>query len=292
MRFSFSPSSLSPLFLPLSLSLSRFLSFSHKRLGGRRSFRVAFASRNSRRLSTPGLVYHGRNYGPPSQWNPHLPLLCAILRSGFFFPAWSRRANKNCKDALISSEYGWSKVGKHFQRSNASRVPIAQEYRNRRKKEIRARARAERDEKAKRGRDCYPFTMQFAGVQAINTAILDRRPDLRKYEAFVILGICAACWLLAIPMVFDGGIYLFKLMDWHTASWAILLIGFAEVVIASWFYGCNKFLDNLAEMKMKFGRYLRGFWWLCWVVLAPLTCLVSAHFTNRPAKPPAPVILA
>lgn len=124
------------------------------------------------------------------------------------------------------------------------------------------------------------FTMQFAGVQAINTAILDRRPDFRKYEAFVILGICVTCWLLAIPMVFDGGIYLFKLMDWHTASWAILLIGFAEVVIVSWFYGCNKFLDNLAEMKMKFGRYLRGFWWLCWVVLAPLTCLVSALYKS------------
>jgi len=123
------------------------------------------------------------------------------------------------------------------------------------------------------------FTIQFAGVQAINTAILDRRPDLRKYESFVVLAICAACWLLAIPMVFDGGIYLFKLMDWHTASWAILLIGFAELVVASWFYGCNRFLSNLAEMKMKFGRFLHGYWWLSWVVLAPLTCLVSAFFT-------------
>ncbi|XP_024888135.1 sodium- and chloride-dependent GABA transporter 1-like [Temnothorax curvispinosus] len=114
---------------------------------------------------------------------------------------------------------------------------------------------------------------QFAGVQAINTAILDRRPDLRKYESFVVLAICATCWLLAVPMVFDGGIYLFKLMDWHTASWAILLIGFAELIVPSWLYGCNRFLGNIAEMKIKFGRFLRGYWWLCWVVLAPVTCL-------------------
>ncbi|XP_026826364.1 sodium- and chloride-dependent glycine transporter 2 [Ooceraea biroi] len=114
---------------------------------------------------------------------------------------------------------------------------------------------------------------QFAGVQAINTAILDRRPDLRKYEGFVILGICVVCWLLAIPMVFDGGIYLFKLMDWHTASWAILLIGFAEVIVASWFYGCNRFLGNLAEMKMGFGSILYKYWWVSWVILAPVTCL-------------------
>lgn len=30
-------------------------------------------------------------------------------------------------------------------------------------------------------------------------------------------------------MVCNGGVYLFTLMEWHTASWAILLLGFAEV---------------------------------------------------------------
>lgn len=94
----------------------------------------------------------------------------------------------------------------------------------------------------------------------------------------MVLAICVSCWLLAIPMVFDGGIYLFKLMDWHTASWAILLIGFAELIVPAWFYGCNRFLANVAEMKMKFGRFLHGYWWFCWVVLAPVTCLVSAFY--------------
>ncbi|XP_012282987.1 sodium- and chloride-dependent GABA transporter 2 [Orussus abietinus] len=112
---------------------------------------------------------------------------------------------------------------------------------------------------------------QFAGVQAINTAVLDVYPKLRKHEALVILGICSSCWLLGLPMVFDGGIYLFTLMDWNTASWAILLIGIAEVVLASWSYGCNKFLGNIAEMQIKFGCLLHGYWWLCWVVLAPAT---------------------
>lgn len=122
----------------------------------------------------------------------------------------------------------------------------------------------------------FSLSLQFAGVQAINTAILDKRPDLRKHEGYVILVICVVCWLLAIPMVFDGGIYLFTLMDWNTASWAILLIGIAEVAEAAWFYGCNKFLGNVAEMGMRFGSILHGYWWLSWVVLAPLTCLVSA----------------
>ncbi|XP_076164615.1 sodium- and chloride-dependent glycine transporter 1 isoform X3 [Ptiloglossa arizonensis] len=124
---------------------------------------------------------------------------------------------------------------------------------------------------------------QFAGVQAINTAILDLRPDLRKHESYVVLGICVTCWLLAVPMVFDGGIYLFTLMDWNTASWAILLIGVAEVCVAGWCYGCNKFLRNIAEMQMRFGCLLHNYWWLSWVVLAPITCLRDRSLF-RPAK--------
>ncbi|KZC05850.1 Sodium- and chloride-dependent glycine transporter 2 [Dufourea novaeangliae] len=117
------------------------------------------------------------------------------------------------------------------------------------------------------------ISSQFAGVQAINTAILDLRPDLRKQEKYVVLGICVTCWLLAIPMVFDGGIYLFTLMDWNTASWAILLIGIAEVGLPAWCYGCKKFLRNIAEMEMRFGCLLHSYWWLSWVLLAPITCL-------------------
>lgn len=30
-------------------------------------------------------------------------------------------------------------------------------------------------------------------------------------------------------MVCNGGVFMFTLMDWHTASWAILLLGMAEV---------------------------------------------------------------
>lgn len=116
---------------------------------------------------------------------------------------------------------------------------------------------------------------QFAGVQAISSAILDIRPDLRQYESRVILVVCALGWLLALPMVFDGGLYLFTLMDWNTASWAILLIGFAELALPAWCYGCKRLLDNIASMGMKLGPVLRGYWWVSWVILAPFSALVS-----------------
>lgn len=101
------------------------------------------------------------------------------------------------------------------------------------------------------------------------------RPSLRKHESFVILGICACGWLAAIPMIYDGGVYLYTLMDWNTASWAILLIGIAEVGIPAWCYGCNKFLDNIEEMKMSLSCVVRYYWWFSWMILAPITALVS-----------------
>lgn len=45
----------------------------------------------------------------------------------------------------------------------------------------------------------------------------------------VTAGVCTACFIAGLPMVCDGGVYLFTLLDWHTASWAVLLLGMAEV---------------------------------------------------------------
>lgn len=52
----------------------------------------------------------------------------------------------------------------------------------------------------------------------------------------VTAGTCITCFLLGLPMVCNGGVFLFTLMDWHTASWAVLLIGSAEVINTIFFF--------------------------------------------------------
>lgn len=116
---------------------------------------------------------------------------------------------------------------------------------------------------------------QFAGVEAISCLILDKWPAMRKHQVYVTLGICVSCFILAIPMCFDGGVYLFTLMEWNTASWAILLIGLAEVGVVAWVYGCNRFMDDMALMSMNLSKISRWYWWVCWVLITPVTLLVS-----------------
>lgn len=116
---------------------------------------------------------------------------------------------------------------------------------------------------------------QFAGVEAINTAILDRWPWLRPHRWKVTLVTCVVCFLLGLPMCFSGGIYIFTLLEWNTASWAILLIGLGEVGVIAWFYGSKRFLNNMRQMKMRLNKVVSWYWWTCWVILTPLSLVVS-----------------
>lgn len=78
---------------------------------------------------------------------------------------------------------------------------------------------------------------------------------------------------------------MFTLLEWHTASWAILLIGFAEIVVISWIYGFDRIMDNLAEMNMKFGGFVRMYWKVIWMVVSPISCLGVFAYTLMDMTP-------
>lgn len=47
-------------------------------------------------------------------------------------------------------------------------------------------------------------------------------------------------------MVCNGGVYMFTLLDWHTGSWSVLLLGAAEV-----------YLVDVQKWKDKQSNFLR-----------------------------------
>lgn len=126
---------------------------------------------------------------------------------------------------------------------------------------------------------------QFGGIEAINTSIIDHWPHLRKHQWRVCAGTCIACFIAGLPMTCNGGVFMFTLLEWHTASWAILLIGFAEIVVISWIYGFDRIMDNLAEMNMKFGGFVRMYWKVIWMVVSPISCLGVFAYTLMDMTP-------
>ena len=81
-----------------------------------------------------------------------------------------------------------------------------------------------------------------SNIQVINTTIIDfaisyKREIRRELVAGVV---CLAAFALATPNMFQGGIYLYKLLDWYTAVQSLAILAAFEICVICWIYGPEK----------------------------------------------------
>ncbi|CAF1064259.1 unnamed protein product [Rotaria sordida] len=113
---------------------------------------------------------------------------------------------------------------------------------------------------------------QFALSDVTISGILDTFTNLRRYKTFVILGYCAVCFLLALPMCAPGGIYLFTLMNEYSSNLSVIVCAFFEFIIIAYIYGFNKFMEDIRMMLDK--RPLEPYWFLTWCISGPIITLI------------------
>ncbi|XP_060591310.1 sodium- and chloride-dependent creatine transporter 1-like [Ruditapes philippinarum] len=112
---------------------------------------------------------------------------------------------------------------------------------------------------------------EFAGVEAFLTPIMDKFPKLlyKPRNRMIFVGIyCFICFLLGLSMVTQGGVYLFRLIDFYCVSGLVLLaMVFFETVAIGWVFGADRFYDALEMMiGYRCGPWLK----ISWKFLAPL----------------------
>ncbi|TWW56760.1 Sodium- and chloride-dependent creatine transporter 1 [Takifugu flavidus] len=116
---------------------------------------------------------------------------------------------------------------------------------------------------------------QFVGVEGLITGIMDMLPPksvLGSLRREVVAAICCiVCFLIDISMVTEGGMYVFQLFDYYSASGITLLWqSFWECVVIAWVYGADRFMDDVARM---IGYHPLPYMKCCWSYITPLVCV-------------------
>lgn len=127
---------------------------------------------------------------------------------------------------------------------------------------------------------------QFVGVESLVAGILDLLPSqfyVRFQREIAVAICCSVCFVIDLSMLTEGGMYVFQLFDYYSASGMTLLWqAFWECIVISWVYGGDRFMDDIARMIG-----YRPFPWIrwCWAVITPLVCLGVFLFQMVNYKP-------
>uniref|UniRef100_A0A0B7AA86 Transporter n=1 Tax=Arion vulgaris TaxID=1028688 RepID=A0A0B7AA86_9EUPU len=121
---------------------------------------------------------------------------------------------------------------------------------------------------------------QFVGVEGFITACVDLYPEIlhKNYRKEVfVAAVCIICYLIGLSMVTEGGMYVFQLFDYYSASRIVLVVAAIESLVVAYVYGVSRFSDNLIIMLGFTNKiYVKIFKYgvtICWAFLTPVFTL-------------------
>ncbi|XP_071445592.1 sodium- and chloride-dependent glycine transporter 1-like [Hetaerina americana] len=119
---------------------------------------------------------------------------------------------------------------------------------------------------------------QFALMETVTTAILDRFPNLREKKVWVVLVVAILGYFGGLIFTTNSGMYWLQLMDKYAANWSVLLIAISECILIAWVYGAGRFLRDVQEMIGPQSRLWMFFWCWMWKLVTPATLLFILFF--------------
>ncbi|XP_068195983.1 sodium- and chloride-dependent GABA transporter 3-like [Antennarius striatus] len=116
----------------------------------------------------------------------------------------------------------------------------------------------------------------FVAVESIFSSVSDLFPTLLrapvKHEIFVLIS-CISFFLLHLPLVTEGGIYMYQLIEFYGATRVCMnIIALTQCLALGWIFGADKLSNIIEDMT---GHRPSVFFKLCWKFVIPLLSLMS-----------------
>ena len=111
----------------------------------------------------------------------------------------------------------------------------------------------------------------FAGAESVYTAISDEYPIFARHPRLSRGLVVLIPFLVSMPTLTHGGKYIVHFMDFFGTSPSILFIVLCELIATLWYYGIDKFCDNVEVMT---GTRPNIYWRITCRYIAPLILFV------------------
>uniref|UniRef100_A0A8C1WRJ3 Transporter n=1 Tax=Cyprinus carpio TaxID=7962 RepID=A0A8C1WRJ3_CYPCA len=106
----------------------------------------------------------------------------------------------------------------------------------------------------------------MGGMEAVITGLSDDFKILKRNRKLFTFIVAFGTFLMALLCITNGGIYVLTLLDKYAAGTSILFGVLIEAIGVSWFYGVDRFSEDIERMTgFKPGIY----WRLCWKYVSP-----------------------
>ncbi|XP_076114312.1 sodium- and chloride-dependent glycine transporter 1-like [Mytilus galloprovincialis] len=112
---------------------------------------------------------------------------------------------------------------------------------------------------------------QFAGIEPIIAVFCDSFRYIRKRRMMFTAVLMASFFLLGLPFCFQGGIYVFQLMDWYIAAFCIPIFGIIECLVFGWIYGADNFSRDI---ELMIGRPIPIVIRILWCFVTPVLLFI------------------
>jgi len=115
---------------------------------------------------------------------------------------------------------------------------------------------------------------EFVGVEGFVTAICDLFPQYLRVGTYrkplFILACCVFWFIIGLVLIMEGGMYVFQIFDYYSASGiALLWVSFFQATAIGWVYGPKRMYTHF---ELMLGWKPDPWCMIGWVVLTPSLC--------------------